>query len=79
MNNLYHWQDEVMVNLEMDELRKEIDKIRLLNDAGLSNPSLLDRISKFVGGALARAGKHLHVRAVERHQAYQVTSSKYAA
>lgn len=79
MNDLYHWQSEVMVNLEMEEFRKEIDAIRLLHDAGLSNPGLFERAAIVLGNTLMSLGQHLKRHFTEPNQAYQVTSSKYAA
>ena len=79
MNDLYHWQSEVMVNLEMEEFRKEIDAIRLLHDAGLSNPGLFERTAIALGDALVKLGQRLHKNFTDPNQAYQITSSKYAA
>jgi len=73
------WQTERMVALEMENFRREIDSIRLIHDAGLSNPGLFERMVIAVGGALERLGKHLNKKFTDPHQAYQVTSSKYAA
>src|SRR5512139_930671 len=60
MNTIYHWQNEVMVSLEMEEFRREIDSIRLIQDAGLSNPGLFERAAIAVGNALVRAGQRMH-------------------
>lgn len=79
MNDLYHWQSEVMVNLEMEEFRKEIDAIRLLHDAELSNPGLFERAAIVLGNTLMKLGQSLKKHFTEPDQAYQVTSSKYAA
>ena len=79
MENLYNWHAEVMVSLEMEEFRKEMESIRLLHDAGLSNPGLFERAVITVGNALVRLGQSLRRNITEPHQAYQVTSSKYAA
>ena len=79
MNNLYHWHNEVMVNLEMEDFKREIDMIRLLNDAGLSNPSLFGRMVIAIGKSLASFGNRLYKNYTDPRQAYQVTTSKYAA
>jgi hypothetical protein len=79
MNEIYHWQDQVMVRLEMDDFKREMDTIRLINDAGLSNPGLLEKLAIAIGKALARMGDRLYKRYTEPQQAYQVTSCKYAA
>lgn len=77
-NNLYSWHDEVMVALEREELQREIESIRLLRDAGLSNPGWLERAFIAVGNALVGWGQHLHKNYTEPDQAYQITSSKLA-
>ncbi len=79
METLYHWHNEEMVRLEMENFKREMDSIRLINDAGLSNPNLFARLVIAVGKALAHIGNRLHQRYTEPHQAYQVTSCKYAA
>lgn len=79
MNDLYHWQPEVMVNLEMEKFRKEIEAIRLFHDAGLSNPGLFERAAIALGNALVKLGQSLKKNFTEPRQAYQVTSGKYAA
>jgi hypothetical protein len=43
MNNLYHWQDERMVDLEMKEIQREIANANLLREAGLSGNDWLAR------------------------------------
>ena len=78
MNDLYHWNAEMMVALEMEELKKEMDSIRLLHDAELSNPSIFHRMITATGNVLVKLGQRLCGNA-EPHQAYQVTSSKFAA
>lgn len=79
MENLYKWHAEVMVALEMEEFRKEMDSIRLLHDAGLANPGILQRAAIALGNSLVRLGRRLQENFTNPHQAYQVTSSKYAA
>lgn len=78
MENLYHWHSEVMVNLEMEELKREVDSIRLIRDAGLTNPSLFERAAIAIGNSLVRLGRRLYENYTQPRQAYQVTSSKYA-
>jgi hypothetical protein len=77
--NLYNWHDEKMVQLERQELQREIESIRLLHDAGLSNPGWFERTLIVIGGFLVRSGKSLREAYTEPRQAYQITSSKYAA
>ncbi len=75
----YHWFSEEMVRLEMEEFKKEMDSIRLINDAGLSNPGLLERLVTAIRKALANIGNRPHKSYTPPHQAYQITSCKYAA
>ncbi len=75
----YHWFSEEMVRLEMEEFKKEMDSIRLINDAGLSNPGLLERLVTAIRKALANIGNRQYKNYTEPRQAYQVTSCKYAA
>jgi hypothetical protein len=77
--NLYSWHNEVMVALEGEELRRELESIRLLRDAGLSNPGRLERMFIAVGNALVRWGDHLRKNYTAPNQAYQITSGKLAA
>ena len=79
MNTIYHWQNEVMVRLEMEEVKREVDSIRLLRDAGLSNPGLLERAVIALGNALSTLGNRLHEAYTNPHQAYEVTTGKLAS
>lgn len=78
-NNLYSWHDELMVNLEMRELRREIDNIRLLRDAGLANPGWIERALIAIGTFLSTYGRNLRENYTNPHQAYQLTSGKLAS
>ena len=78
-NNLYSWHDEMMTRLEMREIEREIDEIRLIKDAGLVKPGLLERIGVSLGKALTKAGNNLREQRTSPHQAYQNTSCKIAS
>lgn len=78
-NYIYRWQSELMVKHEMEEHRKEMETIRLLRDACLSNPGLFERAVIALGKKLAKFGQRLHENYTEPNQAYQVTTSKYAS
>jgi hypothetical protein len=78
MNNLYHWHDEAMVATKMAEIDREMVSIRLLHDAGLSNPGLFERTAMAVGKGLAKLGQRIHKSYTEPRQAYQVNSGKFA-
>lgn len=79
MNEIYRWQNEVMVALEMDEFKRKMDAIRLIQDAGLSDPGLFERAAIAIGEVLVKLGQRLPKNFTDPHQAYQVTSCKYAA
>ena len=78
-SNLYSWHDERMVALEMEELRREVENIRLIHDAGLSNPGWLERMAIALGDILVKLGKNVREQYTSPHQAYQITSGKFAA
>jgi len=79
MNDLYHWHSEVMVALEMDDLKREMDSIRLLNDATLSNPGWFERTVIAVGNTLVKLGQRLHKQYTTPTRSYQTTNGRYAA
>ena len=78
-DNLYSWHSEVMTMLEMREIEHEIEKIRLLKDATLAKPGLLERIGIGLGTALVAIGQTLRAQRTSPHQAYQTTSCKIAS
>ena len=77
--NLYSWHNEVMTNLEMREIEREIEDIRLIKDAGLAKPGLLERIGSGLGNAMVNAGRNLREKRTSPRQAYQNTSCKIAS
>ena len=77
--NLYSWHNEVMTTLEMRDIEREIEEIRLIKDASLATPTLLERIGMSLGNALVKRGRTLHEQRVSPHQAYQNTSCKIAS
>lgn len=79
MNNLYQWHDEMMVASRMDDLDREMDSIRLLHDASLSNPNWFERTVVAVGNTLVKFGQRLCKEHTNPTRSYQTTSNKYAA
>lgn len=77
--NLYSWHNEVMTNLEMREIEREIEEIRLIKDAGLAKPGLFERVAMSLGKALVKRGQTLREERVSPRQAYQNTSCKIAS
>ena len=76
MNNLYHWHNEKMVGLEMQELNREVERARLLREAGLVTPNWLARQAKALGSWLIERGKKRQERASVEHPASQTFNSK---
>lgn len=79
MNSIYLCVSELMVNPKTEDLKRELDSIRLLHEAELSNPSLFERMAMAIGNTLIKLGQRLHKSYTEPHQTYQTTSGKYAA
>lgn len=77
--NLYSWHNEVMTTLEMRDIEREIEEIRLIKDAGLAKPGLLERIGIRLGNALVDASHNLREHRTSPRQAYQNTSCKIAS
>lgn len=78
-NNLYSWQNELMVAMEMENFKREIEQIRLLRDAGITNPGWIERVFIAIGSAMIRRGHNLRENYTAPRQAYQITSGKFAA
>jgi len=79
MNSLIHSHTEAMVKLEMEDCKKEMESIRLIQEAGLSNPGLLEKMAITIGKTLVRLGHNMKDKYLEPHQAHQVTSRKLAS
>jgi len=77
--NMHNWHTEQMINLRMKEIEREIDANRLIKDAGLAKPGLLERIGFRLGNALTKTGQNLRERRESPRQAYQNTSYKLAS
>lgn len=77
--NMYDWNTEQMIYMKMREIEREVEENRLIRDAGLAKPSLLERIGVSLGNALVKAGRDLRERRRSPHQAYQNTSCKIAS
>ena len=51
-NNLYNWHDNFMVELEMRELRRDLEYARMLKEAGISGELWAVRAVKSLGRML---------------------------
>lgn len=70
---------EMMVSLEMDDIRREMESIRLLREARISNPGWLERTFIAIGNALIKRGQQLHESYTAPQPAYRTASRKLAA
>ena len=71
MNDLYHWHAERMVDLEMQEIRREIAQASLLREAGLSRRSLLSRAIDALRNLLLARKKSFQNHHSDTSQTYQ--------
>ena len=79
MNNLYQWQNYSMVKLKMDEIKNEIESIRLLHDASLSNPGWFERTAITVRNTLGKLGQSIRKEHLIHDHPSHATSSKHSA
>jgi len=79
MSSPYHWHDEAMVQVEMRELYREIEHIRLLHDASQTKPGWFARQFAKFGNWMSRTGASIHRRySVLAPHYYQSTSFKFS-
>jgi len=69
-NNLYHWQDERLVELKLREVDRELEQARLLKEAGLSGANLLSRAFAALHNLLLARSKRLQDHRSVEHQSY---------
>lgn len=79
MNNLYQWQNEAMVTLKMNEIKHELDTIRLFQEASLSHPSSFKQTAITVRNTLGKLMKRMHKEYSSSGRSSQATGSKHAA
>ncbi len=56
-NNLYHWQDERLVELKLPEVDREVQQARLLKEVGLSGESWLAHAAQTLRNLLKARNK----------------------
>jgi hypothetical protein len=76
MNNLYQWHDEVMVDLEMREINREIANANLLREAGLAGTDWLTLAIKGLVKRFRTRGKDPQDRGAVERQTYGPRSEK---
>ena len=79
MNNLYHWHDDVMVGLEMENIRNELKETSLLHDAGLSYSDIFKKTTTAVGNMLVKLGQRMQRKNVNSNQTFRTQGNKYVA
>jgi hypothetical protein len=72
MNNLYHWHDDVMVGLEMENIRNELKETSLLHDAGLSYSDIFKQWTTAVGNMFVKLGQRMQRKNVNPNQTYEI-------
>jgi len=77
--DLYSLPVEELIWLKREELTHEFESIRLLREASLSNPGLIERAYIQLGKFLVKTGQHLNDQYTSSRQTYLITSSKIAA
>ena len=77
-NNLYHWHDEKMVELEMREFKREMEQARLLKEAGLADSSVLARAVSAVRRLLAARRRGHQAQSSLEPQSHPFQSEKMA-
>jgi len=79
MNNLYQWQNEKMVTLKMDEIKHELDTIRLVREASISHPDWFKQIVNTVRNTLGKLGLPIQKEYTSSSRSSQAARSKHAA
>ena len=75
MNNLYQWQNEVMVTLKMNEIKHELDTNRLAREASPSHTDWFKQIANTLG----KLGQPVQKEYTSSSHSSQAASSKHAA
>ncbi len=70
-NNLYNWHDNYMVELEMRELRRDLEHARMLKEAGISGELWAVRAVKSLGRMLSAFWTELWERQIPEPAARQ--------
>jgi hypothetical protein len=75
-NNLYHWHDNFMAELEMQEVRRNLEYVRMLKEAGLYRENWALRAVKSLGRILASGWKEYRERQLHKPAARQPECEK---
>ena len=75
-NNLYNWHDNFMVELEMREVRRDLEYARMLKEAGLYRENWALRVVKSLGRMLAAGWKEYRERRLHSSAARQSECEK---
>ena len=75
MNALYNWtNDEAMMADQKKAIESEANELRMLQAAGLLEPSLYKRITTALSQSLAKLGQHLQRKHAHSHRASEVVT-----
>ena len=75
-NNLYNWHDNFMVELEMQEVRRDLEYARMLKEAGIPGESWAVQAVKSLGRKLSAVWKGLWERQISEPIARQSECEK---
>lgn len=71
-NNLYHWHDNWMAELEMRQVREEMEHVRMLKEAGITGNGWLDRAWKALSSLVSAVRSRLKDRRPTELRSYPV-------
>ena len=77
-NNIYSWHDEMMSELKMRDVRREMEQHRMIKDAGLYTEGSLSLVIKVLGNGIAAMTKMLRNPDKFAGQVFRARSDKFA-
>ena len=77
MSNLNNWHDEWMNELKQREIRKELEHIRLLKEAGIGGSNWLADTGKAIGNLLAALSRKRQSHRPVKHISHRPLHGKY--
>ena len=78
MNNLYQWHDDWMTELEMRQVRQEMEHVRMLREAGIIGDGWLVKAVRALVNFLASAGRKVFSLRPVKRSPRPSDSKKYA-
>ena len=71
MSNLNNWHDEWMNELKQREIRRELEQIRLIKEAGANGSGWMTGAGKVLGNLFAALTKKGHSHHPAKHHAHK--------